>query len=229
MNKRRAIILFLRDEQEEGLLKPLPQGYAAGGYQQLNRSIAKRLISTDSSTTDVIVVGSKPIKGLTILAQHGAEFGERITNAFCDVFALGYDQAVMVGNDCPTITCNEIADAFTALEQGFAVAAAPAYDGGAYIIGLAADGFHPTIFAKLPWQTETLFAALQALPAATAVGPIRADFDDWNTTDAYHALQQLIGFTSRIIPSSPIQPYSLFSHSTWMAIARPHLPAPPFR
>lgn len=227
--KRRAIILFLRDEREEGLLKPLPQEYAAkGGYRQLNRSIANRLLATDSSATDVIVVGNECIKGLITVPQHGAGFGARITNAFYDVFALGYDQAVMVGNDCPTITCNEITDAFTALEQGFAVAVAPTYDGGAYIIGIAADGFSPTIFAELPWQTDVLFAALRALPAAIAVGTVRTDFDAWNTTDACHALQQLLGFAHRIITYFPIQPYPLFSHSTWMAIARPHLPAPPF-
>ncbi|MCC7438741.1 MAG: DUF2064 domain-containing protein [Armatimonadetes bacterium] len=228
MNQRQAIILFLRDGQEEALLKPLPQGCVAGGYRQLNRRIAEWLTTTAAArTADLIVVGTERISGVATLPQRGIGFGERITNAFRDVFALGYGQAVIVGNDCPTLAPNEIADAFARLQQGAAVTAAPACDGGAYLVAVAASGFHPTNFAKLPWQTESLFAALMALPGATSVGPIRADFDTWVTSAARYALRQLMGLTSRDIFPFRIQPRSLLTHSIWRAIARPHLPAPP--
>ena len=227
MNTRRAIILFLRDEREEGLLKPLPLECVAGGYRQLNRTIAERLIASTDPSTDLVVVGTAPVKGLATLPQKGTNFSERITNAFRDTFALGYQQAVMVGNDCPTIAPNEIAAAFAALDQGFAVSAAPARDGGAYIIGLAAGRVNFTEFAALPWQTEVLFAGLLQLPEAVSVGPVRADFDTWRTAAARRALRQFIGFTNGALTPSPIQPYSRSPHSMWMALARPHLPAPP--
>ena len=227
MNQRRAIILFLRDEQEEALLKPLPQGCVAGGYRQLNRRVAERLSQAATFNADLVVVGTERIGGLTTIPQRGVGFGERITNALCDVFALGYGHAVVVGNDCPTLAPNEIADAFAALQQGAAITAAPAHDGGAYLVGAAADSFTPTTFVSLPWQTESLFAALLALPAAASVGPIRADFDTWASAAARHALRQLVGFTIRTFFPFRIQPRSLQWHSIWRAIARPHLPAPP--
>lgn len=201
MRSDRAIIFFVRDERREAEAKPLPARFRAGGYALLNRRVAARLRGTRRA--DLIVVSESGRGGIHAeahLRQRGEAFAERITCAVADTLALGYRHVVVVGNDCPTIAGADIELAFERLETGARYVAAPAADGGAYLIGTRAGGFDAPEFLALPWQSSRLFAALAALRGASALAILRRDFDTWSGANGERALDRLFA----TITSQPI-------------------------
>ncbi len=192
MRSDRAIIFFVRDERREAEAKPLPTRFRAGGYALLNRSVAARLRGTRRA--DLIVVSESGRGGIHAeahLRQRGETFAERITCAVSDTLALGYRHVVVVGNDCPTIAGADVELAFERLETGARYVAAPAADGGAFLIGARTGGFDAPEFLTLPWRSSHLFAALTALEGAAALAILRRDFDTWAGTNAARALDRL--------------------------------------
>ncbi|MDB5034924.1 MAG: hypothetical protein JWQ98_2165 [Chlorobi bacterium] len=205
---RRAVVLFVRNERSEALVKPLPRRYRAEGYAALNRRIVARLRGLFGGDTDLVVVGgSTPDGAAHFLPQHGFGFGERIANAITDTAALGYGDIVVIGNDCPTITPQDILSAFDRLRAGAGVVAAPASDGGAFLIAARAEALDIPSFLRLPWCTPRLFASLLEMPGADRLVVVRPDFDSWNDLRAHRALCLLFGGhadgSSRALPSSP--------------------------
>jgi glycosyltransferase A (GT-A) superfamily protein (DUF2064 family) len=65
----------------------------------------------------------------------GTSFGERLENAVEHLAGLGYGKIVIVGSDCPTLTADEILNAFRLLDQKQLVLG-PDHRGGCYLIGL---------------------------------------------------------------------------------------------
>lgn len=224
--QRRAIILFIRDERDEAALKPLPPRFRAHGYGALNRSAAAAINPLLTGADLVVVSGQRAsVAGaLHVIAQRGASFGERIANAVADSFALGYAEAVVIGNDCPAMNARDIDAAFDCLADA-PYSAAPTFDGGAFAIGVARAGFDATAFSALPWQTSALFPALIELGAITAAAP-RRDFDSWDSADGIRALSQLLDQWSTPGPIS-IAPPPVISARRAKALSRIHLPAPP--
>lgn len=91
--------------------------------------------------------------------QVGRTFGERLTAAVAYGFALGYEQLVVIGNDCPALGAKQLRQAVHALETTDAVLG-PAADGGVYLLGVKRNSFDAAIWARLPWQTSLLGKAL---------------------------------------------------------------------
>ncbi len=229
----RAIILFVRDEREEARLKPLPRRYRALGYRSVNRSVAARLAPVRESGVDLIIAtgGSRDAASPhTVLRQRGTTFGERITNAVADAFALGYRSAVVVGNDCPTISVSDILDAFRALESGAPRAAVPARDGGAVLVGVSREGFDPAGLTALPWTTSRLCVSFLDLPGAVALPSVGEDFDEWVGARADLALKALLGSFHEASSRRPdYPPFPVISPSVRKAMTRFFLTAPPLR
>lgn len=91
--------------------------------------------------------------------QHGATFGERYAAAFKQLFQLGYDQVISVGNDIPALNERHILQAQKGLQSNESVLG-PARDGGDYLIALSKSDFEEKSFAALPWRTDRLHEAL---------------------------------------------------------------------
>jgi len=184
--QRRALLLFVRDERREAALKPL---WCDGiGYSTLNRSIIRRLASVDA---DVIVVAeSRRQAGASGIVQHGDTFGARLLGAVAECFTRGYAQAVIVGNDCPTIETRDVEHAFAILEHS-AIVAAPTPDGGAFLLGFRASDFPVDTLLSLPWCTPSLFAALTSIDGSVGLPIERRDYDDWRSREAREALSNL--------------------------------------
>lgn len=100
-------------------------------------------------------------RGLVLLPQQGPGLGERLSNAFAEVFGRGYTTVAAVGTDSPDLPAEFITRAFTQLEAGAAdVVFGPAEDGGYYLVGLR--GENPEIFREVPWSTgQVLPVSLQ--------------------------------------------------------------------
>jgi uncharacterized protein len=93
--------------------------------------------------------------------QSGNDLGERMHNAFQDLFLQGYNQIVLIGTDCPEINTEDIETAFHILEQED-VCIGPALDGGYYLIGMRR--FYNFLFEKIAWSTsEVLNQTLEKL------------------------------------------------------------------
>lgn len=85
--------------------------------------------------------------------QQGSDLGERMTNAFASIFRKGYDQAVIIGTDCPDLSAGIIMDAFAYL-QVHDVVIGPAEDGGYYLLGM--KELHQGLFEDVRWSTGTV-------------------------------------------------------------------------
>lgn len=87
--------------------------------------------------------------------QRGNELGSRMHNAFCDAFGR-YRHAVLMGCDCPSLTGDDLRQAFTALRNGKDAVLAPTEDGGYVLIGLNAP--QPALFANMRWGHDQVMA-----------------------------------------------------------------------
>jgi hypothetical protein len=224
---RRAVVLFVRNERREAQAKPLPARYRAAGYSALNSRVAGRLRSLSLRGVDLIVVGDRALAGADYLVpQRGRSFGERIANAIADTAALGYDEIALVGNDCPTITMHDVTAAFERLDRGSAIVAAPARDGGAFLIAVRPHELDRDRFVALPWCTSLLFDALLSMHGAAALDVVRDDFDSWHDRAAQSALDILFA-TGRRELSRPLPALPLPQRSRRKALTRIFLTAPP--
>ena len=88
-------------------------------------------------------------EGSLMIPQRGADLGERLTNCFADLFALGFESVVVIGADSPTLPGEHIFDAFECFETVDDVVIGPAEDGGYYLIGMRK--LHKRIFEDIPW------------------------------------------------------------------------------
>lgn len=86
--------------------------------------------------------------------QEGDSLGERMKNAFEQVFALGATEAVIIGSDCPQLTSEIMEDAFTILDNKD-VCIGPANDGGYYLLGM--KKLHAFLFEGKQWSTDSVF------------------------------------------------------------------------
>lgn len=86
--------------------------------------------------------------------QEGASLGQRMRNAFVQVFALGAREAVIIGSDCPQLSATIIEDSFCILDEKD-VCVGPAKDGGYYLLGMKKP--FPFLFDGKNWSTDSVF------------------------------------------------------------------------
>lgn len=67
--------------------------------------------------------------------QVGETLGDRMHNAISSVLGTGYDQAVLIGTDVPTINAEIIEKAFSQIDDK-QIVMGPTLDGGYYLIGM---------------------------------------------------------------------------------------------
>ena len=89
--------------------------------------------------------------------QAGKDLGERMKNAFIDIFSQGYSEVLLIGSDLPDLPGRILEEAFEGLKNNEAVVG-PAFDGGYYLIGFRKDTFLAGIFQGIHWGTDTVFA-----------------------------------------------------------------------
>ncbi len=119
--------------------------------------------------------------------QKGNSFGERLANAFAEVFELGYQAVVAVGNDIPELYKTDWQFVVRELTDGRCVLG-PSSRGGSYLIGLTRAAFVRKSFQILPWQTRQLFAALKQFCSSDACPAILEQLADVNSFDDILAL-----------------------------------------
>ncbi len=114
--------------------------------------------------------------------QPSGDLGERITYAFEKTFK-SFDNVIIVGSDCPTLSTKILTEAFEQLQHhNFVIG--PAQDGGYYLLGMRQ--FSPSLFENIEWSTESVLPntirAIEKLDASYHLLPELSDVDyeeDW--------------------------------------------------
>jgi len=120
---------------------------------------------------------------ITLVAQQGEDIGARMANALATALTT-YRYAMVMGCDCPSLTHQQINQAFEILKAGYDVVIAPAEDGGYVLLGLSAP--QPCLFNAMRWSqvdvmAETRLRIQQARLRAVEL-PVQWDVDrpeDW--------------------------------------------------
>jgi hypothetical protein len=203
-NGGRKLIVFIRIPEEGRVKSRLASGAGAGNAVKLYRAMLEDLGGNIEPYKNVLVPmvdrptdprnrDEKLPKPWTcgVRLQEGQNLGERMENAFRDVFwdgsrtgAAVADKAVLIGSDVPHIRHETVADAFELLDRKDMVLG-PAVDGGYYLIGFRADAFFRIrsapggLFRTIPWGTAEVFSVTvdRALGLGLSVGEVSVMVD----------------------------------------------------
>lgn len=88
--------------------------------------------------------------------QNGSDLGERMYNAFNQLFAEGFRKVVIIGSDCYDLSTGILNSGFNKLEEYDSVVG-PSTDGGYYLLGT--NKLIPEIFENKQWSTETVLTS----------------------------------------------------------------------
>ncbi len=134
-----------------------------------------------------------------LIPQRGDAFGERLTNAAEDLFAVGFDSVCLIDSDSPTVPQRAFSDAARLLNQpGDRIVFGPSDDGGYYLIGM--KQLHRRVFEEIDWSTERV--ADQTLERARQLGVEIELLPTWYDVDDQATLRRLCDELLGEAPSS---------------------------
>jgi hypothetical protein len=162
---RTCVLVFARAPRVEARVKGLRSA------EPLFRLAGRRLAAAAAALPDVDLLG---VGGAGPLAQRGADFGERLRNAFADARALGYETIVIVPGDVPGLGLPQLRRAFDLLRDR-AVVLGPSPDGGVYLLGCRGPSDH--VLAGVRWQTGFVLHDLLARSGTAPLLPALGDLD----------------------------------------------------
>ncbi len=96
---------------------------------------------------------------LQLCLQQGDSLGDRLQTTVQEVFALEYEQVIIIGSDCLGLDEDIMNTWFSHLDQRDIVIG-PALDGGYYLIGMTQA--HVELFDQIPWSTDAVLDATLA-------------------------------------------------------------------
>ena len=90
---------------------------------------------------------------IRLTPQQGQDLGQRLAGAMADAFTEGCKRVVIIGTDCPSLSSQDLQEAFDALDSCEAVIG-PSTDGGYWLIGTTGPF---DLFENIQWSTPTVF------------------------------------------------------------------------
>ncbi len=140
---------------------------------------------------------------LDFVCQGDGDLGQRLRRAALRAFGAGAGRVVIIGTDCPSLTEEVLAAAFTATHL-HGIVFGPAGDGGYYLVALT----HPSqvsLFENIPWSTAEVLSAscdaAQAMGQEPALLATLPDVDAPADLPAAEAALHTAGTVSVIIPA----------------------------
>lgn len=121
-----------------------------------------------------------------LLTQQGGDLGERLDNALSHCLSDGFQRAVIVDSDSPTLPLEYLARAFIALETADCVVG-PCDDGGYYLIGLRRPASR--LLRAVRMSTATVTRDTLALAAEEKLS--FAQLPTWYDVDTVAELERL--------------------------------------
>lgn len=123
-----------------------------------------------------------------LIPQEGYDLGERLDHALTSYLSRGYERAVIMDSDSPTLPSVYLSQAFHALSDGADVVLGPCDDGGYYLIGLRKPA--PRLLREVHMSTPAVAAETMAL--AKEEGLQLVALPTWYDIDDVASLSRLI-------------------------------------
>jgi rSAM/selenodomain-associated transferase 1 len=122
-----------------------------------------------------------------LIQQQGADLGARLDHALTSYLSHGYDHAVIMDSDSPTLPAEHLSQAFTALSDGVQVVLGPCEDGGYYLIGCSQPV--PRLLREVRMSTPTV--AADTIRLANEAGLHLVQLPTWYDVDDGASLVRL--------------------------------------
>ncbi|MDR3666677.1 MAG: TIGR04282 family arsenosugar biosynthesis glycosyltransferase [Ignavibacteriaceae bacterium] len=87
--------------------------------------------------------------------QEGTDLGEKMQNAFFNVFSHNSGKVIIIGTDIPDLNQNILTNAFELLDKNDIVLG-PSVDGGYYLLGM--NRLHNSLFEGIEFSTSTVLS-----------------------------------------------------------------------
>lgn len=118
--------------------------------------------------------------GIEQFSQVGSSLGERMKRAFSETLEAGYQRAIIIGTDHPTLPSPFIEHAFAALARPASIVLGPSTDGGYYLLGM--NAYYPHLFEDMTYSHGDVFANTLERAARTeaflTILPVWYDVDE---------------------------------------------------
>ncbi len=194
---RRALVLFTSDPGKEALRKKIGKtpGENRAIYQAFLRHLLHVALSARQTVPFDFVITSDATDernirqafavfpdapGYMFLPHSGKCFAAKFPQALETTLKEGYDQAVIIGNDCLDLTPETLTAAFQSLDERD-ISLGPAKDGGFYLLGL--KQFDAQLFENIQWCSDSVLAQVNAnirrLKKSVALLPLLKDIDNY--------------------------------------------------
>lgn len=122
-----------------------------------------------------------------LLEQRTTGLGDALAYAFEHHLAQGYDTAILIGSDNPTLSARPVQAAWRSLQAGADVAIGPTTDGGYYLIGMREP--HLGVFSGIEWSTPHVYG--QTLERARQLDLQVHSVPEWYDVDEPDDLERL--------------------------------------
>ncbi len=137
--------------------------------------------------------------GMTIHRQVGDGLGRRMANAFLESFAAGFNAAVIIGTDHPTLPDGFLDLAFDALVAPMQIVIGPSEDGGYYLLGM--NHFFPAVFEDMEYShSDVLRQTLERIQRTTAEITVLPVWYDVDTPEALDRLRRDLREDPKVAP-----------------------------
>ncbi|UZR97914.1 TIGR04282 family arsenosugar biosynthesis glycosyltransferase [Chondrinema litorale] len=190
--KNTAVLLFANSGKKEATSKKF-----IGKGKKLNTQIASALNKHAIATVKAAGIN---LVLMDETKQRGNSFGEKLWNASEDVFALGYQSIIVIGNDSPQLNAEHLQFTAKQLNNNKPVIG-PSADGGFYLLGMHKNDFDKVSFLNLPWRKANLFFAVkQHFNQQNQVAEILAELTD---ADDEASLKRILKVASLTVSLNP--------------------------
>lgn len=162
---KKALIIFARNPELGKVKTRLAKSVGDGSALKIYKFLLKHTVEiTEKLNVDKYVFYSENMHRDDIWnpdifrkkLQTGADLGERMNNAFSEIFGMGYEKTIIIGSDMFDFNQLDLETAFDALETTPFVIG-PATDGGYYLLGM--KKLNSEIFQNKDWGTSTVLEA----------------------------------------------------------------------
>lgn len=227
-----AILFFSRSAKTEGIKKNFIRD-----SKQKNTQLARSLIK---HTRDQIQQSGFPVFEINEKLQTGSSFGERIENAFKNIFDKGFNYVIAVGNDTPQLRHAHLitaADRLLSAENDIVLG--PAKDGGTWLMGYSREAFNRHSLQELPWKSPSLLSAILEISGkqfSISLLERFSDIDNYTSLESFVERNKFVAFLLKLIRYIRGILASLYTNLNWVfadthtynLYSSPLLRAPPF-
>lgn len=217
-----AILFFSRTQQDEFCAKSL--GLNRNRFGDLFRFFRNKALAT-ARQTGIPVIESYSDQ------QQGQTFSERLTNELRSVADQGFDNVIIIGNDAPGLSLEDLLLANRQLGQGKNVLGKDKR-GGAYLIGISLRDFDLSLLKQIEWHSSSVYRQLSE--QLSSVYELAQKTDINNVLDIKQLIRTVSEITSaaiaylRTLFFSIHQSVSIYNFIGTSVVTRPAHRGPPW-